>query len=99
MLLVLGNSPREERHKEKQVPHFMVTEYIQRELKSAHQTPATLQETSTFRRLKAAALPIAAGLEEQRGQQDLVKMSVHPLTIWHVFPSSNVRGTQKLSFL
>ena len=67
MLLVLGNSPREERHKEKQVPHFMVTEYIQRELKSAHQTPATLQETSTFRRLKAAALPIAAELEEQRG--------------------------------
>lgn len=39
MLLVSGNSPWEEKQRKKRVSHFMVTKYIQLELKSAYQTP------------------------------------------------------------
>lgn len=59
----LGQSPWEEQEKEEGFffPHVMVTEYIPRALKSAHQTLGHLQKTPTFQRRPERTLPIVAG--------------------------------------
>lgn len=75
----------------------MVTEYIQLELTSAYQTPGHFARDLNIPKTLKAGPSDCSGLEAQREEQDLVKISFHPVIILHVFPSSNVRGRWKLS--
>lgn len=62
MLLVLGNTPSEQKQKEEDgFPSSWSLNTFKLALRSAIQTPGHLQETSTFRKLQRRALPIAAG--------------------------------------
>lgn len=89
---------REAERKKKKVSHVMVTEYIQLELKSAHQTPGLFARDLIIPKTRKAGPSGCSGLEEQQEEQDLVKMSFHPVIALKVFPSPNVRGRRKLSF-
>lgn len=75
----------------------MVTKYIQLELKSAYQIPGHFARDLNIPEDSEGGPSDCSRLEEQRKEQDLVKMSFHPVIKLHVFPSSNVRGRRKLS--